>query len=176
MKLSPEQQLVSMTNSIAKIPPINQRVLWILTQLLKLIHDQAEVNSMHSGNLSVIFAPKIIQPKSDVNLAKTSVFNQIVELLILQGDSIFTTERHSTPPDWSFILDPERPPAARRAPQRAPAGKMVLSEDSFASLPSVAFKPAPVPAPTKPPSSLQVPAKGRRREKDVKEKTLNLFL
>jgi hypothetical protein len=113
MKLSPDQQLLSLQKSIAKIPEINQRILWILTQLLKLVHDQSQVNAMHSGNLSVIFAPKIIQPKTDINLIKTNVFNQITELLILQGDSIFTTSLHSTPPDWSYILDEQRPPEPR---------------------------------------------------------------
>ena len=110
MKLSETQRIQSMSNSIAKIPPINQRVLWICTQLWKLVHDQNASNFMHAGNLSVIFAPKVIHPKNSINLTYQTqpIFNQITEILILQGDKIFNTGMHSVPPEWSYILDPNR--------------------------------------------------------------------
>ncbi len=150
MKLSPEQQIKSLQNSIAKIPKINQRVLWILCQLLKLVHDQGAVNFMHSGNLSVIFAPKMIHPKADINITyKTQpVFNQIAEMLIVQNDAIFSTALHSTPPEWSVILDPNRAPLVGARP--AATGRQVLSESlaAAAAVPApVAVAPAPLAAP-----------------------------
>lgn len=157
MKLSPEQQIKSLQNSIAKIPKINQRVLWILTQLLKLVHDQGAVNFMHSGNLSVIFAPKIIHPKADINLTyKTQpVFNQITEMLIVQGDQIFSTTLHSTPPDWSFILDPNRAPmqAAAAAPVPVPVAVAIAAvPPPPIAAPVAAVVPVALPPPPPPPT------------------------
>jgi hypothetical protein len=154
MKLSPEQQIKSMQNSIAKIPKINQRVLWILSQLLKLVHDQGAVNFMHSGNLSVIFAPKIIHPKADINITyKTQpVFNQVAEMLIVQNDVIFSTAVHSTPPDWTFILDPNRPPVAGGQGGGGATGRQVLSESLAA-----AAAPAPVAVAAAAPAPLAAP-------------------
>ena len=173
MKLSADQQLKSLQNSIAKIPHINQRVLWILTQLLKLVHDQNAVNNMHAGNLSVLFAPKIINPKADINITfKTQpLFNQLAEVLIIQGDSIFSTAVHSTPPDWSFILDPNRPPmlAAPRKPvtgrplvQDVAGSAPAASSSASGSMRGGSLREAPKSAPRSsvdmPPPPLNVPA------------------
>lgn len=115
MKLDEAQRFAMFQQSIAKIPKMNQRILWISSQLWKMIHDQSAVNGMTAANLSVVFAPKVIQPKQAANLTlkMQPVWNQLVESFILHGDQIFSTAIHSVPPDWTFILDANRPQQPR---------------------------------------------------------------
>jgi hypothetical protein len=162
MKLSGQQQLQMIQKSIAKIPKINQRVLWITTQLLKLVHDQSAVNGMISANLSVIFAQKIVAPKNVANITyKTQpLFAQVTDLLILHGDVIFTTALHSTPPEWSYILDPNRGAVVRKLGEIN--GPLVSSIEQLppGSLPASAAVPvaaAAAPASVPPPADIPAP-------------------
>ena len=154
MKLNQQDQFLALQKSIAKIPAINQRVLWITCQLLKLVHDQAAVNGMPSSNLSPIFASKIIAPKNSANITfKTQpVFAQITDILILHGDRIFSTAVHSTPPEWSYILDPNRPPLTG---QQTPVSNNSALVQSVESLTPVAAIPPPVSIPV--PSAAAIP-------------------
>ena len=77
---------------IELLPPGNYALLKAFVHLLKLIHDQREVNMMKASNLSIVFSPTLLRAKSENHESMMTDMNQtnsLVELIIIDYDEIF---------------------------------------------------------------------------------------
>ncbi|XP_043922631.1 rho GTPase-activating protein 12 isoform X2 [Protopterus annectens] len=92
IKTSDYKQRVSATMELIKqLPKPNQDTMQALFKHLKKVIDSGEANRMNTQSIAIVFGPTLLRPeKETASIAVHMVYqNQIVELILMEVDSIF---------------------------------------------------------------------------------------
>ncbi|XP_029004959.1 rho GTPase-activating protein 12b isoform X3 [Betta splendens] len=92
IKYSDQKQRVnSLKDLIKKLPKPNHDIMQILFKHLRRVIDHGEANRMTTQSVAIVFGPTLLRPETETgNIAVHMVYqNQIVELILLEYESIF---------------------------------------------------------------------------------------
>ncbi|XP_062415126.1 rho GTPase-activating protein 12b isoform X7 [Pungitius pungitius] len=86
-----KQRLNSIKELIKKLPNPNHDTMQGLFKHLRRVIDHGEANRMTTQSVAIVFGPTLLRPETETgNIAVHMVYqNQIVELILLEYDSIF---------------------------------------------------------------------------------------
>ncbi|XP_077480817.1 rho GTPase-activating protein 12-like isoform X4 [Stigmatopora argus] len=86
-----KQRLNSIKDLIKKLPKPNHDTMQVLFQHLRRVIDHGEANRMTTQSVAIVFGPTLLRPETETgNIAVHMVYqNQIVELILLEYESIF---------------------------------------------------------------------------------------
>ncbi|XP_068200042.1 rho GTPase-activating protein 12b isoform X2 [Antennarius striatus] len=86
-----KQRVSSIRDFIKKLPKPNQDTMQVLFQHLRRVIEHGEANRMTTQGVAIVFGPTLLRPETESgNMAVHMVYqNQIVELVLLEFDSIF---------------------------------------------------------------------------------------
>ncbi|XP_031440235.1 rho GTPase-activating protein 12b isoform X1 [Clupea harengus] len=87
-----QQRVGSVRELIRQLPRPNQDTMQTLFKHLRRVIDHGDENRMTSQSVAIVFGPTLLRPESESgNMAVHMVYqNQIVELVLLEQDSIFS--------------------------------------------------------------------------------------
>ncbi|XP_005994734.1 rho GTPase-activating protein 12b isoform X8 [Latimeria chalumnae] len=91
IKTQDKHRVHAIRDLIKQLPKPNQDTMQALFKHLKKIIDNGEVNRMTTQSVAIVFGPTLLRPEKETgNIAVHMVYqNQIVELILLEYDSIF---------------------------------------------------------------------------------------
>uniref|UniRef100_A0A3Q3GP12 Rho GTPase activating protein 12 n=1 Tax=Labrus bergylta TaxID=56723 RepID=A0A3Q3GP12_9LABR len=86
-----KQRLNSIKDLIKKLPKPNHDTMQVLFKHLRRVIDHGEANRMTTQSVAIVFGPTLLRPETETgNIAVHMVYqNQIVELILLEYESIF---------------------------------------------------------------------------------------
>ncbi|XP_005471683.1 rho GTPase-activating protein 12b isoform X4 [Oreochromis niloticus] len=86
-----KQRVNSIKDLIKKLPKPNHDTMQILFKHLRRVVDNGEANRMTTQSVAIVFGPTLLRPETETgNIAVHMVYqNQIVELILLEYESIF---------------------------------------------------------------------------------------
>ncbi|KAL6098138.1 arhgap12 [Pungitius sinensis] len=86
-----KQRLNAIKDLIKKLPNPNHDTMQCLFKHLRRVIDHGEANRMTTQSVAIVFGPTLLRPETETgNIAVHMVYqNQIVELILLEYDSIF---------------------------------------------------------------------------------------
>ncbi|XP_077591942.1 rho GTPase-activating protein 12b isoform X4 [Stigmatopora nigra] len=86
-----KQRVNSIKDLIKKLPKPNHDTMQVLFQHLRRVIDHGEANRMTTQSVAIVFGPTLLRPETETgNIAVHMVYqNQIVELILLEYESIF---------------------------------------------------------------------------------------
>ncbi|XP_039473478.1 rho GTPase-activating protein 12b isoform X4 [Oreochromis aureus] len=86
-----KQRVNSIKDLIKKLPKPNHDTMQILFKHLRRVVDHGEANRMTTQSVAIVFGPTLLRPETETgNIAVHMVYqNQIVELILLEYESIF---------------------------------------------------------------------------------------
>nr|XP_057916053.1 rho GTPase-activating protein 12b isoform X2 [Doryrhamphus excisus] len=86
-----KQRLTSIKDLIKKLPKANQDTMQVLFKHLRRVIEHGEANRMTTQSVAIVFGPTLLRPETETgNIAVHMVYqNQIVELILLEYESIF---------------------------------------------------------------------------------------
>nr|XP_004572341.1 rho GTPase-activating protein 12 isoform X5 [Maylandia zebra] len=86
-----KQRVNSVKDLIKKLPKPNHDTMQILFKHLRRVVDHGEANRMTTQSVAIVFGPTLLRPETETgNIAVHMVYqNQIVELILLEYESIF---------------------------------------------------------------------------------------
>ncbi|XP_030612148.1 rho GTPase-activating protein 12 isoform X4 [Archocentrus centrarchus] len=87
-----KQRVNSIKDLIKKLPKPNHDTMQILFKHLRRVVDHGEANRMTTQSVAIVFGPTLLRPETETgNIAVHMVYqNQIVELILLEYESIFS--------------------------------------------------------------------------------------
>uniref|UniRef100_A0AAQ5Z0C7 Rho GTPase activating protein 12 n=1 Tax=Amphiprion ocellaris TaxID=80972 RepID=A0AAQ5Z0C7_AMPOC len=85
------QRVNSVKDLIKKLPKPNHDTMQVLFKHLRRVIDHGEANRMTTQSVAIVFGPTLLRPETETgNIAVHMVYqNQIVELILLEYESIF---------------------------------------------------------------------------------------
>uniref|UniRef100_A0A8C4H5Y5 Rho GTPase activating protein 12 n=1 Tax=Dicentrarchus labrax TaxID=13489 RepID=A0A8C4H5Y5_DICLA len=86
-----KQRVNSIKDLIKKLPKPNHDTMQVLFKHLRRVIDHGEANRMTTQSVAIVFGPTLLRPETETgNIAVHMVYqNQIVELILLEYESIF---------------------------------------------------------------------------------------
>uniref|UniRef100_A0A3Q3DEB9 Rho GTPase activating protein 12 n=1 Tax=Hippocampus comes TaxID=109280 RepID=A0A3Q3DEB9_HIPCM len=86
-----KQRVNSIKDLIKKLPKPNHDTMQVLFKHLRRVIDHGEANRMTTQSVAIVFGPTLLRPETETgNIAVHMVYqNQIVELILLEFESIF---------------------------------------------------------------------------------------
>ncbi|XP_061121517.1 rho GTPase-activating protein 12b isoform X3 [Syngnathus typhle] len=86
-----KQRVNSIIDLIKKLPKPNHDTMQVLFKHLRRVIDHGEANRMTTQSVAIVFGPTLLRPETETgNIAVHMVYqNQIVELILLEYESIF---------------------------------------------------------------------------------------
>uniref|UniRef100_A0A671YLF3 Rho GTPase activating protein 12 n=1 Tax=Sparus aurata TaxID=8175 RepID=A0A671YLF3_SPAAU len=86
-----KQRLNSIKDLIKKLPKPNHDTMQVLFKHLRRVIEHGEANRMTTQSVAIVFGPTLLRPETETgNIAVHMVYqNQIVELILLEYESIF---------------------------------------------------------------------------------------
>ncbi|XP_058879239.1 rho GTPase-activating protein 12-like isoform X13 [Acipenser ruthenus] len=86
-----EQRVQSINDLIKQLPKPNQDTMQALFKHLRKVIEHGEENRMNTQSVAIVFGPTLLRPETETgNIAVHMVYqNQIVELILLEYESIF---------------------------------------------------------------------------------------
>ncbi|XP_035537570.1 rho GTPase-activating protein 12b isoform X6 [Morone saxatilis] len=86
-----KQRVNSIKDLINKLPKPNHDTMQVLFKHLRRVIDHGEANRMTTQSVAIVFGPTLLRPETETgNIAVHMVYqNQIVELILLEYESIF---------------------------------------------------------------------------------------
>ncbi|XP_028289701.1 rho GTPase-activating protein 12b isoform X4 [Gouania willdenowi] len=86
-----KQRVTSIKELIKKLPKANHDTMQVLFKHLRRVIDHSESNRMTTQSVAIVFGPTLLRPETETgNMAVYMVYqNQIVELILLEYDSVF---------------------------------------------------------------------------------------
>uniref|UniRef100_A0A3Q3W6F9 Uncharacterized protein n=1 Tax=Mola mola TaxID=94237 RepID=A0A3Q3W6F9_MOLML len=86
-----KQRLNSIKDLIKKLPKPNHDTMQVLFKHLRRVTEHGEANRMTTQSVAIVFGPTLLRPETETgNIAVHMVYqNQIVELILLEYESIF---------------------------------------------------------------------------------------
>ncbi|KAM7390813.1 hypothetical protein PAMA_008816 [Pampus argenteus] len=86
-----KQRVNSIKDLIKKLPKPNHDTMQVLFKHLRRVIDHGEANRMTTQSVAIVFGPTLLRPEMETgNIAVHMVYqNQIVELILLEYESIF---------------------------------------------------------------------------------------
>ncbi|XP_035800532.2 rho GTPase-activating protein 12b isoform X5 [Amphiprion ocellaris] len=86
-----KQRVNSVKDLIKKLPKPNHDTMQVLFKHLRRVIDHGEANRMTTQSVAIVFGPTLLRPETETgNIAVHMVYqNQIVELILLEYESIF---------------------------------------------------------------------------------------
>ncbi|KAM6971328.1 rho GTPase-activating protein 12-like isoform 7-T7 [Tautogolabrus adspersus] len=86
-----KQRLNSIKDLTKKLPKPNHDTMQVLFKHLRRVIDHGEANRMTTQSVAIVFGPTLLRPETETgNIAVHMVYqNQIVELILLEYESIF---------------------------------------------------------------------------------------
>ncbi|XP_069047341.1 rho GTPase-activating protein 12b isoform X16 [Lepisosteus oculatus] len=87
-----KQRVHSIKDLIKQLPKPNQDTMQVLFKHLRRVIDNGELNRMTTQSVAIVFGPTLLRPEKETgNIAVHMVYqNQIVELILLEYESIFS--------------------------------------------------------------------------------------
>ncbi|XP_058875573.1 rho GTPase-activating protein 12-like isoform X9 [Acipenser ruthenus] len=87
-----EQRVQSIKDVIKQLPKPNQDTMQALFKHLRKVIEHGEENRMNTQSVAIVFGPTLLRPETETgNIAVHMVYqNQIVELILLEYESIFS--------------------------------------------------------------------------------------
>ncbi|XP_075778772.1 rho GTPase-activating protein 12 isoform X7 [Pelodiscus sinensis] len=90
IKQEPRQRVHAVKDLIKQLPKPNQDTMQILFRHLKRVVENGEKNRMTYQSIAIVFGPTLLKPEKETgNMVHTVYQNQIVELILLELNSIF---------------------------------------------------------------------------------------
>ncbi|XP_074841061.1 rho GTPase-activating protein 12 isoform X2 [Carettochelys insculpta] len=90
IKQEPKQRVHAVKDLIKQLPKPNQDTMQILFRHLKKVVENGEKNRMTYQSIAIVFGPTLLKPEKETgNMVHTVYQNQIVELILLELNSIF---------------------------------------------------------------------------------------